>query len=50
MGWKLEKSLKFKDGFFSRGDNIVFFMEFSIEVELNERFMMFLIIGSKLLI
>ena len=44
---KLEKILKSRDGFFSRGDNTAFFMELGIEVELNERFTTLLIIGSK---
>ena len=44
---KLEKNLKSRDGFFSRGDNTAFFMVFGIEVELNERFTTLLIIGSE---
>ena len=46
-GRKLEKILKCRNGFFSRGDNTAFFMELGIEAELNERFTTLLIIGSK---
>ena len=46
-GRKLKKISKFRDGFFSRGDNTAFFIELGIEAELNERFTTLLIVGSK---